>query len=75
MASEPSTDMPAIVAKSIDFHGGEAPHDSRVSLTLASASASGSSRIVAWTDGEGVDYVVSSTNRDGEEMLHVARGI
>jgi len=65
-STEPSTDMPPIVAKSIDFHGGEALHDARVSLTLASAS--GSSRIVAWTDGEGFDYVVSSTNRDGEEM-------
>lgn len=65
VATEPSTDLPPIVAKSIDFHGAEAFHDARVSLTLASAS--GSSRIEAWTDGQGFEYVVGATTRDGEE--------
>lgn len=69
-ASEPepsaaSTVMPPIVARAIDFHGGDAYLRSRVGLTLRSAS--GASRIEAWTDGPMFDYTVAATNSDGVE--------
>jgi hypothetical protein len=65
--AEASTAMPPIVAKAIEFHGGEALRRSQVALTLRSKS--GEYRLTAWNDGETFDYVVAAPAADGERRV------
>jgi hypothetical protein len=62
-ATSVTPQMPPIVARSIDFHGGEALRRSQVALTLRSKS--GEYRITAWNDGATFDYVVTEPAAEG----------
>jgi hypothetical protein len=63
--------MPPIVAKSIDFHGGDVVRHAEMALTLTSRS--GSSRIEANLDGGLFDYTVTSpAEGDVERRVRVS---
>lgn len=62
-----TTGLPPIVAKSIDFHGGEVYERHESALTLRSRA--GASRIETWLDGELFDYTVTAPVQDGERRV------